>query len=77
MCVTSPVTSLLSGVFSIDFDKSQLSAKRQIYCGQGPAPPSPMVVERFQQVISQLFQQVPVHLAPRTASIYLIEFLHC
>ena len=29
-----------------------------IYAGQGPPPPSPMVVERFQQVISQLFSQV-------------------
>jgi len=29
-----------------------------VVCGQGPQPPSPMVVERFQQVISQLFQQV-------------------
>ena len=28
-----------------------------IYAGQGPPPPSPLVVERFQQVISQLFQQ--------------------
>ena len=25
---------------------------------QGPPPPNPLVVERFQQVISQLFQQV-------------------
>ena len=63
------VTLLLAGVFSIDFDKSQLSAERQIYCGQGPAPPSPMVVERFQQVISQLFQQVPGHLFSRPAFI--------
>lgn len=29
-----------------------------IYAGQGPPPPSPLVVERFQQVISQLFKQV-------------------
>lgn len=29
----------------------------QIWAGQGPPPPSPLVVERFQQVISQLFQQ--------------------
>ena len=47
----------ISDSYSIDFDNSQLSADRQIYCGQGPSPPSPMVVERFQQVISQLFQQ--------------------
>ena len=29
-----------------------------VICGQGPPPPNPAVVERFQQVISQLFQQV-------------------
>ena len=29
-----------------------------VICGQGPPPPNPQVVERFQQVISQLFQQV-------------------
>ena len=29
-----------------------------VVCQQGPPPPSPIVVERFQQVISQLFQQV-------------------
>ena len=28
---------------------------------QGPPPPNPLVVERFQQVISQLFQQVILH----------------
>lgn len=28
-----------------------------IYCGQGPPPPNPLVVERFQSVVSQLFQQ--------------------
>ena len=43
---------------SIDFDSSQLGAEQQIWCGQGPQPPNPMVVERFQQVVSQLFQQV-------------------
>jgi len=46
----------------IDFDKSQLDESRHIICGQGPQPPSPMVVERFQQVISQLFQQRIVRL---------------
>lgn len=29
-----------------------------VIAGQGPPPPNPAVVERFQQVISQLFQQV-------------------
>mmetsp|Transcript_6439 Transcript_6439/g.12741 ORF Transcript_6439/g.12741 Transcript_6439/m.12741 type:complete len:256 (+) Transcript_6439:48-815(+) len=28
-----------------------------IWAGQGPPPPSPFVIERFQQVVSQLFQQ--------------------
>lgn len=40
----------------VEFPNRQ-PADRQIICGQGPPPPSPMVVERFQQVISQLFQQ--------------------
>ncbi|KAK9836603.1 hypothetical protein WJX74_004165 [Apatococcus lobatus] len=40
----------------VEFPNKQ-SEDRQIICGQGPPPPSPMVVERFQQVISQLFQQ--------------------
>lgn len=36
---------------------------RLVVCGpQGPPPPSPIVVERFQQVISQLFQQRIVRL---------------
>ena len=37
---------------------SSADAAGQIWCGQGPPPPNPMVVERFSQVISQLFQQV-------------------
>lgn len=36
-----------------------LPADRQIYAGQGPPPPSPLVIERFQQVwspaVSRLF----------------------
>lgn len=28
-----------------------------IFCGQGPPPPNPLVMERFQSVVSQLFQQ--------------------
>ena len=31
---------------------------RLVVAQQGPPPPNPLVVERFQQVISQLFQQV-------------------
>lgn len=31
-------------------------------CQQGPQPPNPLVMERFQQVISQLFQQRIVRL---------------
>ena len=37
---------------------TRADAAGQIWCGQGPPPPNPMVVERFSQVISQLFQQV-------------------
>ncbi len=40
----------------VDFT-NRVAYDQQIICGQGPPPPSPMVVERFQQVISQLFQQ--------------------
>eukprot|EP00887_Chlorella_sp_A99_P008159 scaffold12.g8159.t1 len=39
-----------------------MAAEQVIYAGQGPPPPSPIVVERFQQVISQLFQQRIVRL---------------
>lgn len=28
-----------------------------VQCNQGPPPPNPLVVERFQSVVSQLFQQ--------------------
>lgn len=42
---------------SSDFG-SRVAPESVIYAGQGPPPPSPLVVERFQQVISQLFQQV-------------------
>ena len=41
---------------SVDFGSS-LPAEQRVYAGQGPPPPNPMVVERFQQVISALFQQ--------------------
>ena len=41
----------------VDFP-SRVAPERLVYAGQGPPPPSPLVVERFQQVISQLFQQV-------------------
>ena len=37
---------------------SKADSSSQVWCGQGPPPPNPMVVERFSQVISQLFQQV-------------------
>lgn len=29
-----------------------------VQCNQGPPPPNPLVIERFQSVVSQLFQQV-------------------
>uniref|UniRef100_A0A7S0R3K0 ATP-dependent Clp protease proteolytic subunit n=1 Tax=Chlamydomonas leiostraca TaxID=1034604 RepID=A0A7S0R3K0_9CHLO len=34
----------------------------QIVCSQGPPPPNPLVIERFQGVVSQLFQQRIVRL---------------
>lgn len=43
------------------FDSVQ-DSQNQIWAGQGPPPPSPLVVERFQQVVSQLFQQRIVRL---------------
>ncbi|EIE20718.1 hypothetical protein COCSUDRAFT_37603 [Coccomyxa subellipsoidea C-169] len=36
---------------------SQRDVSNLVIAGQGPPPPNPAVVERFQQVISQLFQQ--------------------
>ena len=63
--VSSARPSTLSCCYcSVDFDSSKLGAEQQIWCGQGPQPPNPMVVERFQQVVSQLFQQVSL-MAPR------------
>lgn len=41
---------------------SKADSSSQVWCGQGPPPPNPMVVERFSQVISQLFQQRIVRL---------------
>jgi ATP-dependent Clp protease protease subunit len=38
------------GVTSVD-------ARPPVVCSQGPPPPNPLVVERFQSVVSQLFQQ--------------------
>jgi hypothetical protein len=32
-------------------------ARPPIVCSQGPPPPNPLVVERFQSVVSSLFQQ--------------------
>jgi hypothetical protein len=39
-------------------DVSSRSRQPVITCNQGPPPPNPLVVERFQSVVSQLFQQV-------------------
>lgn len=36
---------------------SSRSRQPVITCNQGPPPPNPLVVERFQSVVSQLFQQ--------------------
>ena len=45
----------------VDFSSKQ-APEAQVWAGQGPPPPSPLVVERFQQVITQLFQQRIVRL---------------
>jgi ATP-dependent Clp protease protease subunit len=37
---------------------SSKSMQPVITANQGPPPPNPLVVERFQSVVSQLFQQV-------------------
>ena len=55
-------------------DKADASG--QIWCGQGPPPPNPMVVERFSQVISQLFQQVGNNSFTRLANVDLVVFSH-
>ncbi|GBF93938.1 ATP-dependent Clp protease proteolytic subunit chloroplastic [Raphidocelis subcapitata] len=41
----------------LKLDVSSKSAYPPIVCSQGPPPPNPLVVERFQSVVSQLFQQ--------------------
>jgi len=38
-------------------DVHSKDARPPIVCSQGPPPPNPLVVERFQSVVSQLFQQ--------------------
>jgi ATP-dependent Clp protease protease subunit len=50
-------TSQRGATFSSTVTQSSL-----IYAGQGPPPPNPIVMERFQQVISALFQQRIVRL---------------
>jgi hypothetical protein len=52
------VNSLPASRFSVDSRISDSS----IIMSQGPAPPNPLMVERFQSVVSSLFQQV--RLAP-------------
>jgi len=48
----APASFLSSGLLSQTYLTEQ-----EIVANQGPPPPSPMVMERFQSVISQLFQQ--------------------
>ncbi|KAI8467319.1 MAG: Clp protease-domain-containing protein [Monoraphidium minutum] len=36
---------------------SSVDSRPPVVCGQGPPPPNPLVVERFQGVVSSLFQQ--------------------
>ena len=39
------------------FDVRSKNAHQPIIANQGPPPPNPLVMERFQSVVSQLFQQ--------------------
>jgi hypothetical protein len=48
-----------------------------VICGQGPPPPNPQVVERFQQVISQLFQQVCRHRYDALLTMHVLEYCAC
>ena len=48
-----------------------------VICGQGPPPPNPQVVERFQQVISQLFQQVCRHRHDALLTMHVLECCCC
>ena len=45
-----------------DVAASREPAGRGVFAGQGPPPPSPMMVERFSAVVSQLFAQRVVRL---------------
>eukprot|EP00879_Flechtneria_rotunda_P024020 GHRR01025442.1.p1 GENE.GHRR01025442.1~~GHRR01025442.1.p1 ORF type:complete len:280 (+),score=64.15 GHRR01025442.1:71-910(+) len=49
--------SLWTPASQIRMDVSSKSRQPMITCNQGPPPPNPLVVERFQNVVSQLFQQ--------------------
>jgi hypothetical protein len=51
---------------SVDFSSRQ-NPENMVYAGQGPPPPNPLVVERFQQVVSALFQQASVWKGGATA----------
>ncbi|KAL4431307.1 hypothetical protein ABPG75_006563 [Micractinium tetrahymenae] len=58
----APRSNLWTPTSQRGVDFSNTAQAPVIYAGQGPPPPSPMVVERFQQVISQLFTQRIVRL---------------
>lgn len=45
-------------MFVCRMDVTSRNRQPLITCNQGPPPPNPLVVERFQSVVSQLFQQV-------------------
>ena len=62
--------STLKGIHAMRRDVSKL-----VICGQGPPPPNPQVVERFQQVISQLFQQVCRHRYDALLTMHVLEML--
>ena len=53
------------------------NVSKLVICGQGPPPPNPQVVERFQQVISQLFQQVCRHRHDALLTVHVLERCCC
>jgi len=50
-------TQLWTPASQITYDMKSKNLHAPVVCSQGPPPPNPLVVERFQSVVSQLFQQ--------------------
>ena len=60
--------------------KTSSDLSKLVVAQQGPAPPNPIVVERFQQVVSQLFTQRIVRLGGPVdddmANLVVAQLLH-